>query len=335
MITRQDANRCRFVPGMRAGHYESYFLRANHPRRALAFWIRYTFFSPRGRPQDAVGELWAVYFDGERERIAAAREAFALTDCTIGGPGLDIRIGDARLSEACLLGSAAAGEGANAHRIGWMLGYESVQAPLLLLPEARYQRGFPQAKALVPAPSARFGGELQVDGEQVVVDGWRGSQNHNWGSRHTDTYAWGQVAGFDGAPEVFLECATARVKLGPFWTPSLTVLVLRIGSEEYALNGIGQSLCNQGRFDFLSWELRARARGVGIHLRMSAPPTRFAGLRYPDPPGGTKTCLNAKLACCELTVELPGQRPRRYRARHRAAFEILTDRQDHGVALLA
>jgi hypothetical protein len=31
--------------------------------------------------------------------------------------------------------------------------------------------------------------------------------SHNWGSQHTDRYAWAQVCGFDSAPDVFLECA--------------------------------------------------------------------------------------------------------------------------------
>ncbi len=30
------------------GHYESFYQRANHPTRPLAFWIRYTVFVPGG-----------------------------------------------------------------------------------------------------------------------------------------------------------------------------------------------------------------------------------------------------------------------------------------------
>ena len=59
-----DENAARYRPGEPAGHYESYFLRANHPNRPLAFWIRYTVFSPAGRPEAAEGELWAIVFDG-------------------------------------------------------------------------------------------------------------------------------------------------------------------------------------------------------------------------------------------------------------------------------
>src|SRR5262249_44030132 len=59
MIT-DDFNCARYRIGQRSGHYESYFLRANHPARPQGFWIRYTIFSPDQRPQDAIGELWAI-----------------------------------------------------------------------------------------------------------------------------------------------------------------------------------------------------------------------------------------------------------------------------------
>jgi len=35
------ANHARYQPGQRAGHYESFFLRANHPARLLAFYRCY------------------------------------------------------------------------------------------------------------------------------------------------------------------------------------------------------------------------------------------------------------------------------------------------------
>lgn len=320
-----EANRCRFQPGAATGHYESYFLRANHPQRALAFWIRYTFFSPEGRPQDAVGEVWAVYFDGEEDYIVAAKEAFAVADCRIGRDGLEI--GEARLGAGTLSGAASTQ--------AWSMRYTSPQPPLLLLPHKLYDAGLPRAKALVAAPGALFSGTLRVNGADIDIDGWLGSQNHNWGSRHTDTYAWGQVAGFDGAPEVFLECASARLKLGPFRTPSMTLVVLRIGAREYALNSLAQSVRTRASVDFFKLEIDARAGDVRITVSMSAPRYAFAGLAYDNPPGGVKTCLNSKLAACELTIEQRGQPTRSYSTRHRAAFEILTDRQDHGVPVLA
>ena len=124
--------------------------------------------------------------------------------------------------------------------IAWDLRYEGDEPPLYLLPGRLYRGGFPKAKSLVSRPLARFTGSVSVGDRTIDVDGWLGSQNHNWGSRHTDHYAFGQVAGFDNAPESFLEVATARNRLGPLWTPALTPLVLRHGGREHALTAMGQ-----------------------------------------------------------------------------------------------
>jgi hypothetical protein len=346
IIERSAWNGCRFVSGQRGGHYESYFQRANHPTRPLAFWIRYTIFSPKGRPADAVGELWAIYFDGDRGGITAAKEVVPVSECHFSGSGLDVGIGQAVLKDGLLNGGATAG----GHAVQWSLRYEGGGPPLLLFPESYYERRFPKAKALVGTPNAVYRGSLTVDGQEVAVDGWIGSQNHNWGSRHTDHYAWGQVAGFDNAPDTFLECSTARVRLGPFWSPWFTLIVLRVDGQEYALNTIGQGLRAHGSFDYFTWTFDSRGpaqgasfgsqdhRGpdtvIGISGRIQAPASTFVGLRYDNPPGGHKTCLNTKLARCELVLEQTGQSPRRLISEHRAAFEILTDDQGHGVPIV-
>lgn len=68
MQDRNHWNAARY-DGSERGHYESYFQRANHPSEPRAFWIRYTVFSPKGRPSDALGQLWAIYFDRTKDRI--------------------------------------------------------------------------------------------------------------------------------------------------------------------------------------------------------------------------------------------------------------------------
>ena len=51
------------APRVRGGHVESYFLRANHPSRPLAFWAKATVLKPVGGM--ALQESWFVFFDGE------------------------------------------------------------------------------------------------------------------------------------------------------------------------------------------------------------------------------------------------------------------------------
>jgi hypothetical protein len=328
---RNTWNASRFRPGETGGLYESYFLRANHSERPLAFWIRYTVFCPQGRPDQAQGELWAIYFDGEAQHIAAVKESLPIADCRFTPDRLDVRIGAATLSEGRLEGGAASAN----HAVSWRLTFTGDAPPLLLLPESMYAGGFPKAKALVARPNAAFTGTLTVDGREIAIDGWRGSQNHNWGSRHTDRYAWGQVAGFDNAPEAFLECSTAQVRIGPLWSPRLTLLVLRDGNEEIALNGLLQAARAHGDYDFFSWSIDSRSPQARLHGRIEAPASAFVGLNYLNPPGGAKTCLNSKLAAAEFTLERPGRPAKTFSTRSRAAFEILTDRRDHGVRIVA
>jgi hypothetical protein len=331
MLERSRFNRCRFVRGDARGHYESYFQRANHPERPLAFWIRYTIFSPKGRPDEAVGELWAIWFDGECGRIVAAKQVVPMAECTFSDTTLAARIGEATLDGEGLRGAASS----RGHTIAWELGYRGDQPPLLLFPETYYDRSFPKAKVVVGTPLAVYDGKVVANGETIPIDGWVGSQNHNWGSKHTDHYAWGQVAGFDNAPDAFLECSTARVKLGPFWSPWLTLIVLRLDGRELALNRMPQAFRAHGRFDYFTWDFDSRAPSLHIKGRIEAPRSAFVGLTYANPPGGTKTCLNSKLARCELTVEETGRSPRALTAANRAAFEILTNDPSHGVPIVA
>ncbi len=329
MRDRDLWNGCRFDASDERGHYESYFQRANHPERPLGFWIRYTIFSPRGRPTDAKGELWAMYFDGESGVITAVKEVMPMSDCAFSRSCLEARIGDAILDGEGLQGRASSGDA----ELRWDLKYGGGEDPLLFLPEKLYGGSFPKAKALVGMPHAVFQGEIGVGDETVNIDGWIGSQNHNWGIQHTDCYAWGQVAGFDDAPGAFLECATAQIKLGPIWSPRLTLMVLRLDGREYRLNSIFRALRASGSWDYFTWSFDSKNSEAQISGQITAPPSAFVALPYDNPPGGTKTCLNSKIARCELTLRLPGSAPRTLVSERRAAFEIITDDDKHGLAL--
>lgn len=329
------ANNTVYRPGQKTGHYESFFLRANHPQKPLAFWIRYTIFSPNGNPEKAIGELWAVYFDGENRVNTAVKKEVPFAECSFDSSMLDNRIGDSILKSDTISGNASV----NNHEIIWDLNYAGTEKPLFLLPLKLYSAGFPKAKSLVPLPLAKFNGVIKVDGKEIRIEDWVGSQNHNWGSKHTDLYAWGQVAGFDNNPDSFLEVATAKVKIGPLWTPRMTTVVLRHRGEEYALNSITQMLYAHGQFNYFNWHFGSIDEEVGISGRIWADRDHFVGLNYYNPPGGNKYCLNSKIAACNLKVSYKrgskkGTSESLTTANH-AAFEILTDKNDHGIKIQA
>jgi hypothetical protein len=318
--------------GQPKGHYESYFVRANHPCRAQAFWIRYTIFSPKGHPNQAIGELWAIFFDAEDNVHVAAREQYDFALCDFEKLSFRVRIGEATLAPGHLIGAIDG----RRHGLAWDLTFEGTSSPILLLPPRLYQGRFPAAKSVVSRPMARFNGLFSIDGKEIEIADWIGSQNHNWGSRHTDFYAWGQVAGFDNEPDSFLEVATAKLRVGPFWTPPITPIVLRRGDRDYVFTELGRAIRAEGRFNYFSWEFASRNNDTNIAGTISAPTAAFVGLNYHNPPGGTKYCLNTKVANCTLHVtDRQSGKTEVLETRSRAAFEILTDDARHGVEMLA
>jgi hypothetical protein len=180
----------------------------------------------------------------------------------------------------------------------------------------------------------RFTGTITVNDEILAIDNWVGSQNHNWGVQHTDRYAWGQVCGFDNGPDSFLEVASARIKIGPLWSPLITPLVLRHAGREYVCNSLWRGLRARASYDYFLWRFASGDGAARIEGEIRAPREAFVGLKYYNPPGGVKYCLNSKIAGCTLRVtDLATRRTDTLRTASRAAFEILTDEADHGVEI--
>lgn len=325
------ANHSRFS-AEKKGFYESFFLRANHPQKPLAFWIRYTIFEPRDAAAATIGELWATWFDGQTGSHVSVKSELPISECRFARDRFQVNTGRAVLDGAKAEGAAGADDS-----ISWKLSYTGGGEPLFLFPYNLYDTGFPKAKALVGQPMAVFNGELIVKGSRIEIRDWVGSQNHNWGVKHTDLYAWGQVAGFDNSPGSFLELATAQLKFGPVYTPRMTLLVLRHNGREYRLNGILQSLKAFGRFDYFKWDFSSAAKDIKVQGTVVADRKDFVGLRYYNPPGGIKHCLNTKIAACRITIDSGrGANGEVLETTSRAAFEIFTDdHHGHGVPIYA
>ena len=330
--TAEQLNWTQYRPGQRQGQYESFYQRANHPTRPLAFWIRYTIFSPKGRPQDAIGELWAVFFDGETKEHVVTKEEHPLDDCAFDRHAFSARVGSGLLGPGKVTGECAS----LGDTIAWDLSYAGDEPALYLLPQWMYRGPLPKAKSLVGTPLATYQGKLVVNGRGIDVRDWVGSQNHNWGSQHTDHYAFGQVAGFDNAAGSFLEVVSAQVKLGPVTTPLLTFCVLRHRGREHSLVSLTDALRSEARFGYFDWDFRSETRDVRIEAHVEAPAAAFVGLNYYDPPGGIKNCLNTKIASCEVQVTDKASGAQDVlRTQHRALFEILTSARDHSITIRA
>ena len=329
---RERWSAARFVPGDAAGHYESWFQRANHPSRPAGvldpLHDLLSARSARGRRGRAVGDPVRRRDEPDHRGEAGASDRAV----SFLGGGLDVRIGQAELSSRALAGAAAA----RGHRLAWQLAYAGDEPPLLLLPRAMYARGFPRAKAVVAAAErglrrlardrrrARRGRRLARQPEPQL-----GQPPHR-------PLCLGPGRGLrrraGRLPRVLDRARAAGARVDPMAHARRAARRRpRAGAERSAARGARPRAHRR-----LLVELRhARRRACASARASRRPPAPSWRLRYANPPGGEKICLNTKLASCELVLEETGRPPRSLRTARRAAFEILTDEPAPEVPIVA
>lgn len=307
----------------KAPYYESRFLRANAPEAARAVWLRETLLLPTdGEPS---ADVWVMAFDPSGHR--AVRRSFPIDAADFGDQDWTARIATTSLDDTAARGSVPDAR--------WDLAITpDGQDPVQVLTDRAYLSRFPTAKTRVRHPLARFDGRLEVADLAVDIDGWTGSVNHNWGTRHTPAYAFGQVCGFDNAPDSTLEIVTAHAALGPMLLPGVTLFVFRHAGQEFAVRSIRGSLQTHGSYTPFAWTFGARVGEQMIQGEITTEPAEVIGLTYPDTHGGTKYCYNSAIATCRIQVAGKAF-DRAELVSHGAMFEILTDDRLDAVPLLA
>jgi hypothetical protein len=310
-VAAPDPTEARF-PGAaaKAGHYESFYLKACHPSEPLGVWIRYTVHKAPGA--EPTGSLWFTFFDAAADGPVAAK-------VTLPGPEAAdwIAVGAARMGEGRASGSAG-------DEASWELRFESSEPPLFHLPRPwMYGAGVPRTKLLSPAPAARFDGWLTAGGRELAVEGWRGMVGHNWGSEHAERWIWLHGLGFDGAGEgTWLDAAIGRVRLGPVTTPWIANGALSLDGERLALGGPGRRADvheTAERCDF-----RLGGKGVRVRGVVRAPRKDFVAWVYEDPDGPEHHVVNCSIADMLLTVEREGRPPVELAVSGGAAYELGT-----------
>ncbi len=139
------------------------------------------------------------------------------------------------------------------------------------------------------------------------------------------------MVGFDNYEDSFLELITAQQKIGFYTTPFLTLLVLKHKGRTYQLNTIIQGFKSKGSFDDSSdiyyWTFVCEDKEVIITGKIEGTEKDFAKLKYYNPPGGTKKCMNSKIASCYITIKEKKDLGFKDElvSKNRAAFEILSD----------
>jgi hypothetical protein len=311
----------------KAGHYESFYVKACRPDGGLGIWIRHTVHKRPG--QEPTGSIWFTLFD----RAAPAPRATKVTvpASRLATPaGGWIRVGDTEIGP----GEAAGSVDTEALAATWSLSFDGSREPCRYLPaDWLYEARLPRTKFVAPFPDAVFEGRLEVAGEPIEIAGWPGMIGHNWGSEHAERWVWIEGTGFSDSPGTYFDAGAARVKLGPRVSPWLPAGMLMLDGVGHRLGGLGAIRSARIEESPDACNFLLPGKDIVVQGRVAAPRKDFVGWVYADPKGSEHHTVNCSVADLELTVERPGLPPRRLNLQGGGAYELGMRETDHGIPI--
>jgi hypothetical protein len=311
----------------KAGHYESFYIKACEPGGGRGIWIRHTVHKrPGAEPQ---GSIWFVFFDRDAVGGPRATKVTVPAADLEAPPGGWIRVADATLAPGLAEGSVDT----EALVAGWSLKFATDVEPCKYLPaDWLYRAPLPRTKFVAPVPLTHFSGRLEIgEEESIELSGWPGMIGHNWGSEHAERWVWLEGTGFADSPGTYFDAGAARVQLGSRISPWIPSGMLVLDGEAHRLGGLGAIRSSRieespGECSFL-----LPGKDLVVRGRVSAPIKDFVGWIYADPKGPEHNTINCSVADLELTVERPGQPPRELQLTAGAAYELGMRETDHGI----
>ncbi len=194
----------------KAGHYESFYVKACQPGGGRGIWIRHTVHKrPRRRAQrlDLVRPLrprggGAAGDQGDRARQPSSRRRRAPGSGSAGR-----RSGPGRAEGSVATDALSASWGLSLRRRGRAL---QVPAGRLALRGAAAADQVRRARSRWPTSTAAS----RSTASEIDVSGWPGMIGHNWGSEHAERWVWLEGTGFADAPGTYFDAGAARIELG-------------------------------------------------------------------------------------------------------------------------
>jgi hypothetical protein len=311
----------------KAGHYESFYIKACRPGGGQGIWIRHTVHKRPGAEPNA--SIWFVLFDRGAEGPRATKVTVPAAELSVPG-GSWIKVDGAEVGP----GRASGAVDTDAVKASWELTFSGDAEPCRYLPSDRlYETRLPKTKFVAPFPDARFDGHLEIGGETIELSGWPGMIGHNWGTEHAERWIWLEGTGFDGSPDTYFDAGAARIKLGPWTTPWVPSGMLMLEGEAHRLGGFGQ--IRDAKIEESAGECSFTLPGKDLVVRgkVSAPRKDFVGWVYADPKGPEHNTINCSVADLELTVERPALPPLQLTLPAGAAYELGMRETDHGIPI--
>jgi hypothetical protein len=213
------------------------------------------------------------------------------------------------------------GSAGQAGSIRWDLHWDAAgQRGLATFPRWAWDRELLPAAQVVPAPSLRVHGTIDVDGTPTTIDG-PGAAARIYG--HGNAKRWGWLHAELGGGDVLEVVSAVSTRPGLRALPPLTFLKLRLDGADWPEVRLA-SFGLKNRLALPTWTIRGRAGGDRLELRVDLPPDRCVAIPYTDPDGATATCTNTERADLDLRITRRDGTERRWHLDGTAHAEVGT-----------
>jgi hypothetical protein len=293
-------NQCRFG-GEDKGHYEVWFLTLNDRATGCGFWFRYTIDVPEGSTKPESG-LWGSFFDArDQSKTFGIKRYFSAEawQTSIEAESKIIGVNQCALLTDRLYGSLAEGK----NEISWDLKFVPAAETFHHIDENARKLFKPKTLICAPNLAVEFSGKVKANNQEFLLDRAPGCQQHIWGSKHAESWAWAHCNLFEGEPDAIFEGLSARPRRGPVTMPPLTLAYLRFRGQEYRFNTISYLFKAKNQFGDYDWQFKTGDSTVRLRGEADASPKDMIQVEYPDPDGDRTFCINSEIGNLKLTLE--------------------------------
>ncbi|MFL6204801.1 MAG: hypothetical protein ACJ739_05575 [Acidimicrobiales bacterium] len=270
------------------GRVEVWYATLTDRHTGTGVWIHHETVAPTGEGQP-YAHGWAAVFE---PGVAPVVERFGPVDASATGDARHV-VGGCELAPGCLRGSAGA--------LQWDLTYVDAGPPLFTFPRVAWGRELLPGAQIVPAPDATFTGSIAISGRAMPVAGC-GALARIYG--HGSAQRWGWLhADLDGEGTLEIVTATAR-RAALRRLPPLALVQLRLpGRPDWPARPLLAAPRFRTRLRPDGFEVRGRAAGARLTVRVELPANESVSLQYDDPDGETATCTNSERASATIRFE--------------------------------
>ena len=270
----------------RPGRLEVWYATMTEPSSGTGAWLHHEVVYPV--EGECYGHGWAALFPPGQPPVV---RRFGPAPPEVLGRDELFAAADVRVVPGWLEGSADAAS--------WSLRWEDGSPPLFTFPLWAWRRELLPGGQVVPAPTARISGTLEVSGHRVTFDNAPGNIAHIFG--HANAERWGWLhAGLGGGDVLEIVAAVPR---GLSRLPPMAMVQLRLDGRDWPRDPLLAAPLFRARLGLPEWRVRGTVGRRRIRVAVTIPPDEAVRLAYADSDGAGATCTNSERAGAEILLE--------------------------------